>query len=313
MTAAHGSLRPDWVSLSVVSSHLALVLSPIYAAAVLPLGWLTIAAWLLFGLSMNGILNLMHECAHIHVFTKRHWSEALGRFVIGRLVFANFDEHRRRHWNHHRHLGHEGETKDTYLIDIRRVLLIRYLLRCLSIGEAFKKFYNQARSGSEAVTRSRAWLLRVSGFQLVFLSSLVFAACLGNRTTSWAGIGVNVCVAYGFVYLYGLMSITVFMAALRAIAEHQLYDDGATENGYAALRNFRCSPLSRYLMGAYGFGEHHTHHRYPAIPYYQLAGATRELARSEPALTPGKDYFAVLFDLITAPSSASHAGVRRTH
>ena len=41
-------------------------------------GWLTIAYWMFFGLSANGLLNLMHECAHLHVFKERRGSDLLG-------------------------------------------------------------------------------------------------------------------------------------------------------------------------------------------------------------------------------------------
>jgi fatty acid desaturase len=102
------------------------------------------------------------------------------------------------------------------------------------------------------------------------------------------------------VYLYGLMSLTVFMASLRAVAEHQHYaDDSSTQCGYAALRNFSCNPVSRYLMGAYGFGEHYTHHRVPSIPYYWLKIATQTLARDDASFLPRHGYFSVLATIVT--------------
>jgi fatty acid desaturase len=50
-------------------------------------------------------------------------------------------------------------------------------------------------------------------------------------------------------------------------------------------------------MGAYGFGEHYTHHRVPGIPYYHLAAATSDMAREDESLKPEKDYFRVLAEI----------------
>jgi fatty acid desaturase len=58
-------------------------------------------------------------------------------------------------------------------------------------------------------------------------------------------------------------------------------------------------------MGAYGFGEHYTHHRVPGIPYYHLPAATREMAGEDPTMRPGKDYFAVLAEIILGRPEAA--------
>jgi fatty acid desaturase len=289
--------RSDLISLLVVGGHLLLVLSPVYAAAALGPGWHTIVWWLLFGVSMNGILNLMHECAHTHVFRERNWSGVLGKHLIAPLVFADFDAYRRRHWDHHKFIGHDGETKDTYLIDIRGMGLLRAFARCAVMLEAGRKFFKQKVGRVDQAPSGRGWLVGLMIFQLAFSVSLLLTARAFNPDSSWLTVFFDAAFAYAVVYLYGLMSLTVFMASLRAIAEHHQYDDSSAHTGYAALRNFTCNPLSRFLMGAYGFGEHYTHHRAPAIPYYRLPEATAEMARHDPSLRPEKDYFRVLFEI----------------
>ena len=296
--------RSDAVSLTVVIGHLLLVFSPIYAAAALGPGWHLLVWWLWFGLSMNGILNLMHECAHLHVFKDRTWSEALGQRVIAPLVFADFAAYRRRHWDHHRFLGHDGETKDTYLIDIRGVSFLKAFFRCVLMVEAARKFLKQTGADPERAQAGRRWLVDVALVQAVFTASLVLTARIFNRDQSWGTAVYFAGLAYAIVYLHGLMSLTVFMASLRAIAEHQQYDAASARAGYAALRNFTCNPLSRFLMGAYGFGEHFTHHRAPAIPYYRLHAATAEMSQEDPALRPEKDYFTVLAEIFGGRVSA---------
>jgi fatty acid desaturase len=302
MNALYFEKRSDFVSLSLVALHLLVVVSPIYLAAAMGPGWQTIGFWLFFGLSMNGVLNLMHECAHFHVFRERRGSDMLGKVVIAPFVFTHFDEYRLRHWDHHRFIGVEGETKDTYLIDVRGAMIVKVLIRVALIKGAVRKFFKQTRT-AERQQKSLTWLRNLVAFQLLFALSLVLTARLFNSAEGWLVWCYYAGAAYGVVYLYGLMSLTVFMASLRAIAEHQQYGDGAATVGYAALRNFSCGPVSRYLMGAYGFGEHYTHHQHPGIPHYHLGAATVDMARENPLLRPEKTYFAVLAEIVTRRSS----------
>jgi fatty acid desaturase len=298
----HFAKRSDSISLMIVAAHLSIVLLPVYVAAALGPGWSTVICWALFGTSMNGILNLMHECAHYHVFRERRWSDTLGRVVIGPMVFANFDSYRRRHWDHHRFVGVEGETKGTYLIDIHGKNLFWFWCRCALMIEAVRKFAGQSDPRAESDGEGLP-IGRVLAFHVVLLISLFAVSLEFNRSLGLEMTALSVLVAYGFVFLYGLASLTVFMAALRAIAEHQQYDDESAHQGYAALRNFSCNILSRFIMGCYGFGEHYTHHQIPGIPYYHLQAAAFEAAQSDPAAVARKGYFQVLGEIIAGSNA----------
>jgi len=297
----HFAKRSDSISLMIVAAHLSIVLLPVYVAAALGPGWNTVLCWVLFGTGMNGILNLMHECAHYHVFRERRWSDALGRGVIGPMVFANFDSYRRRHWDHHRFVGVEGETKGTYLIDIRGTKLFAFWCRCAFMIEELRKFAGQADPGATADGGLKIW--RVLVFHAMFSISLLVVSFAFNGSKGLEVVALSALISYGVVFLYGLASLTVFMAALRAIAEHQQYDDESAHRGYAALRNFSCNTLSRFLMGCYGFGEHYTHHQIPGIPYYHLKAAACEAAKSDPAAAARKGYFQVLGDIIAGSNA----------
>jgi fatty acid desaturase len=298
----HFAKRSDSISLVIVAAHLSIVLLPVYVAAALGPGWNTVICWALFGTSMNGILNLMHECAHYHVFRERRWSDTLGRSLIGPMVLADFDSYRRRHWDHHRFVGVEGETKGTYLIDIQGKNLFWFWCRCALMIEAVRKFVGQSNARAESDGEGTP-IGRVLVFHVVLLISLFAVSLEFNRSLRLEMTALFVLVAYGFVFLYGLASLTVFMAALRAIAEHQQYDDESAHQGYAALRNFSCNMLSRFVMGCYGFGEHYTHHRIPGIPYYHLKAAALESAQSDPAAVARKGYFQVLGEIVAGSNA----------
>jgi fatty acid desaturase len=284
--------RSDVRSSLTVAVHLALVLAPVLLAAFLgPSVW-WIPLWLSFGFLMNGLLNLMHECAHYHVFTGRQGSDFLGRWILGPLALADFDGYRWRHWKHHTNFGIDGDTKDAYLVDIRGARLIAFFLRCLTLSEAFRKF-RQTSVQDEAQEKTSFsaffWLARAAVFQvLLFGLLLLFAGPAASR--AWPQAFLVVSLAYGFIYGYGLASLTVFAATLRAVAEHQLEPEQLSSPRRGALRNFKCGPVSRLIFGAYGFAEHGTHHVEPSLPYYHLPAATNELAKDDPALVPNHQY-----------------------
>ena len=74
---------------------------------------------------------------------KKRGSEVLGRYLIAPLMIADFESYRQRHWDHHKHLGVEGETKDAYLIDIHGNNLFLLFLRSVLMLEMFKKISKQ--------------------------------------------------------------------------------------------------------------------------------------------------------------------------
>lgn len=290
--------RSDALSAVIVGMHLVVVLAPVYVSAVTTPGPLTVVLWVACGCSMNGIVNLLHECAHFLVFSIKHLSDAFGRYIVAPLLLIDFDAYRDRHWRHHLHLGVEGETKDTYLIDIRKSHILALFLRCATGVEVLKKFRKQLRheGDEERVVRDPYWMIRTTMFHALFFLSLLAAALLRDSS----GALLRAIIAYSVVYVYGTVVWTTFLADLRSIAEHQLmeHDDSASA-GHAALRNFKCNMLTRFLMGSYGFGEHYTHHAMPSIPYYRLPVATAQLAANKPDFSAKKGYFRTLLDIVS--------------
>jgi hypothetical protein len=199
-------------------------------------------------------------------------------------------------------------------VDIRGYRLARFLLTCLIGAEAVRKFFYQQRSVKKS--SSPLWILRVLVFQSVFVVSLVGTAYW------WAGEDLRTALvhgatAYACVYAYGLMSLALFVATLRSIAEHQAGPDDPIVAGRAALRNLKCGALARLIFGCYGFAEHATHHWQPALPYYHLRrrnhrfGPERRPLRAAPRLRLHPDGAGRADAAPTAPGSAVKPGASR--
>jgi len=293
------SKRSDFRSSLSVVGHLALVVSPLALAAFVGPRWWWIVMWIAFGFLMNGLLNLMHECAHYHVFMDRQGSDFLGRWILGPLAIADFDGYRWRHWKHHTNFGIDGDPKDAYLVDIRGSRLVVFFLRCLALNEAVRKLRhasNQGEAREKTTIAPFAWLARTAAFQAVFFGFLlVVAGPAAGR--AWPQAFFVVMLVYGVIYIYGLGSLTVFAATLRAVAEHQLEAKQVPSSKRGTLRNFKCGPVARLIFGAYGFAEHGTHHVEPSLPYYHLPAATEELAKDDPEFLPNHQYLKELVEL----------------
>jgi fatty acid desaturase len=163
-----------------------------------------------------------------------------------------------------------------------------------------KKFFyqNQERAGQD-LAASRFWIVRLIAFHGVLLASL-FAIAWGFGPHDAGSVLLRIAISYAFVYIYGLVSLTLLAATLRAIAEHQNGADHPEAAGQAVLRNLTCGPAGRLIFGCYGFAEHATHHFNPALPSYHLTNATSELAIESPWLKPRVSYTSVLLDRVRA-------------
>jgi fatty acid desaturase len=302
--------RADLKSALIVGAHLGFVFAPLGLAAFIgpSIWWLLLWVW--FGLSMQALLNLMHEVTHLHVFKSRRANELFGRWLLGPMMFADFDRYREVHWAHHRNVGLDDDPKYSYRIDIRGIHFLQFCLRSLVLVEAVRKLryvHGDARPQVEG-GQDRAWLVRTAVFQSAVLGTLFTLAVLG-RGDALSALFAAV-LAYGFVYIYGVLSLTVMAANLRAICEHQLFHTQLESSGLAALRNLHSTALSWMIFGAYGFDDHATHHLNPSLPYYLLEPETRRLTAENSLKSVG--YFEILFSMIAARNESMSARPARS-
>ncbi len=296
--------RSDLISLMSVAVHIIFVFCPVYLAAGLGCNFALPLFWLWFGTTLNGLLNLMHECAHYHTFRQSPWCDFLGCWILAPLIFADFDNYRQLHWDHHRFLGSENDPKYTYKTDIHGKHILLYLIKCFVGIEAVKKFaYQILNRNRMTADRSYKWIIRLAVTQFIFITSLL-------GTTGWfishdTKALWNFVFAYFIVYIYGMVSLTLLMATLRAIAEHQNSVDKPKLVGAAALRNLRCGPIGRLILGCYGFAEHATHHYSASIPSYHLQLATKAFSVEDQSLIPRLSYMSLLRLQVIQPAEAN--------
>jgi len=294
VVAATVQRRSDLRSAAAIGAHFGVVFGAVYAAAWIGPGWTTPLCLLWFGTLGHGFHLVMHECLHKLAFREPARNERLACWLVAPLYFTDFDALRNRHWRHHRTVGTAADPKYSYRIDIRGGRFLRLVGETLAVVGALRKASHQVGGHSQASPEStRRSALAIAIVQPIFALSIVLAARLGHPG-DWAGTWWAAAVAYGVVYGYGIASLTVLTATLRAIAEHRPAGIDPVVRGDAAFRNFSRSAIDRWVFGTYGFAEHATHHRYPAVPSYALPELTRRLAANDRTLVPVGTHFAVL-------------------
>jgi len=291
------SRKNDKSSLLIVFLHFALVFIPFLFLINATQIYLKALGFIYVGVMLNGLLNLMHETSHYLVFIDKSRNSTLGKSILGPLFFSDFNSYRLRHWQHHLKLGIDGETKLTYLNQIKGKYFFLFLFKCIFLVELFTKLIglknveanpNKKKSGLPKTQILRIISIQFLVFSLIFLTDLL----LNHRTLLSTGFWSIVNYS---IYLYCILSVTVFVSSLRAIAEHQIHQNQNVIVGFAALRNFECNWFSRIIFGSYGFGEHLTPHHNLAIPYYNLEKATDILVEENQEYHKGPGYFNTLF------------------
>jgi fatty acid desaturase len=309
--------RADWKSLLYVGANFGFVFAPMFVAAAFG-GWETVLlAFVWFGASQNSIANLMHETAHRHLFRSAKWSDTLGNRVLAPFFLTSFELYRRRHWVHHNQVGGEHDTKTTYRLSIQGGAgLAVFLMRCLLGVEAVKRFRNTQTENKyvKQLTKQQktSALIDLLTFQTLLAAALFLVAYI-SVSGNWLSAALNAASAYGVVYIYGMISCTVFLSTLRGIAEHQVIDPIDAMVGHAAMRNMLPTPITRIIFGSYGFCEHATHHEHPAIPYYNLRAATRLLAGSEQKLAYGRSYWGVIGQVLAGEQKKGPQAIDYPH
>lgn len=188
----------------------------------------------------------IHEAAHYNLAATRTRNDRLADWLICWQVGTSISAYRATHFDHHRHLGHDGDTEVSY----RHALSIRFMVEMLTGIHAVRVFMaRKAKSSAPVVAGSRLPLVR--GLTLHSLV-LITTVMLGwwPATLAWLG---------------GMAIAFPFFATLRQLLEHRP-SAGMVGEGDSVTRMFGSDPFSSVFGGA-GFNRHFLHHLEPQVSY----------------------------------------------
>ncbi|OYY91930.1 MAG: hypothetical protein B7Y45_00050 [Sphingomonas sp. 28-66-16] len=222
----------------------------------------------------------IHEAAHFNLAPDKRVNDRIADWLICWQVGTNIAAYRATHAEHHRHLGHGGDTEISYL----HALSLRFVIEMLTGIHAIRVF--TARTDESGAPKAKAPLLRGIAIHAILLASLV---ALGAWPAALAWIG-------------GMAIAFPFFATLRQLLEHRPAD-GLIDTGDAVTRLFGDGAFARVFGGA-GFNRHLLHHLEPQLSYTRLIELDRFLAGTSmaPVLDAHRTtYFATCRALLAEP------------
>jgi len=234
----------------VTAVNLALVAAGFALPAVWHSAWAWAAGSVLLGGRALGLGILVHDTAHLTMFSSRRMNEWMGTWVFGGLPNVAYQAYRRGHLAHHRNAGTEADADlafvDTY--PASAASLARKGLRDVSGLNGLKNLLYQVK-----IFGLRA--------QLPFLvSHALLLAVL------WA-LGVRQVYACWWL---GQLFVFPLVLRLRVMGEHGGVPDHFDLEPRRNTGTTLAGPLARLLVGPNRVNFHLEHHLAAAVPSYRL-------------------------------------------
>lgn len=213
-----------------------------------------------FGWAGYRIQFVLHDCSHRSLFSSRKLNDIVGTFS-GLLVGSNLARYREVHVLHHRF---NGTSEDPQLTDyppakkLGRWGMTVFLVAPLFGSRVFKylkrDMFAPSVQGKPVGRPNVVWLLLLICTQLLIL---VVITRLGQN------------LHFGIAYYLGLGTVALFLARLRALAEHQQIGSGSPDFTRSHRRNW----IDFLVLCDANFCYHLEHHRWPSIQsrhYHEL-------------------------------------------
>lgn len=255
--------------------YLALAAAFSLTAAACVLGNLTVVLLLAPGIALwsgfwlASLNNFMHEAAHHNLARVHSTNDLLANLFITTWFGIDIKDYRVVHWQHHLHLGQDGDTEISYRNRPTIGLLLQtvtgvYLLKVLLRYDRAKDDSRDSRGTKNKSGHARLALLRTA---IVHLGILTTFAALGW----YVAPGWYVAAAAWLITIVGVFPTFV---TIRQTLEHRpTVANGLAKGTVAKEATNRVfgSGLLANTLGSAGFNRHMLHHWDPAVSYTRLA------------------------------------------
>jgi fatty acid desaturase len=219
------------------------------AAPVWPVRVLT---YVVIGICIHGLANLMHEGIHGNLFRNRRLDRWVG-FALGAPALFSVSAYRTNHLLHHRYTrGAEDPDELTNLISDRRVLsAVFYLL--LLVGMVIYIAHVPINALRRGKPRERRAVLIEYALLALLYSGVTWLAVRGHA----GGVLVNCWLVP--------MTVAAAFGNLRSLAEHAMTEKG---DPLTETRTVTSNRILSFLNCNLNY--HLEHHLFPAVPWYNL-------------------------------------------
>ncbi len=265
----------------------------------LPIAWPHPMGWMLGAIVLGGralgLGILVHDTAHLTMFSSRGLNEWAGTWLFGSLPNIDYQSYRRGHLAHHRHAGTaaDPDLQFVHSYPASAASMMRKLVRDISGLNGLKGIAVQLKN-----FRLRAQLPFLLAHALLLSALFVVGAP-----------EVYACWWLGQLFVFPLLM------RLRAMGEHGGVPDPNDPDPRRHTGTTLAGPLARLLCAPNRVNYHVEHHLAAAVPSYRLPDLHRLLAArgyfdDVPCVMPS--YFAVIRRCLACDGRAPAKGRRRS-
>lgn len=229
--------------------------------------WVLLAP-VVFGIGGYRIQFILHDTSHHSLFKNKITNKALGS-VAGLLVGVDFRRYRFTHMWHHRR---NGEVSDPQFPDylgskqVSRKKFIWFIASPLFGSRAIpylkREMTDRKIDGNDAPKTTALWW----GAFVVVQASLAYLIWFQTKR-----------IETPFLYYTGLATISLFLARIRTLAEHQQISKTVTDYSRSHAWNF----LDWLFLYDANFNLHVEHHLYPNLQTCDLKMVSAALQKSD--------------------------------
>jgi len=218
----------------------------------------------ILGWSAYRIQFVLHDTCHMSLFSSRKLNDIVGN-VVGTLIGVYFPRYRAIHFLHHKYNGLlEDPQLPDYLSDqkISKAQYIKFLMEPLwgaRLVPYLKRDLLEAR-----IVKAKIPSAPLGWYSLLALVQIGILFVLTDGFKKWPFI---ICMYVGFG------TISLFLARLRALAEHQQVGSQYTDFSRSHPRNW----FDTALLQDANFCYHLEHHLYPSVQSRHLPELLSEL------------------------------------
>jgi fatty acid desaturase len=226
--------------------------------------WATLPAALWAGFWWHTLLLFTHEAAHFNIAPSRKLNDFLGNILFMPFVGIDTASYREVHWQHHLHLGDDGDTEFSYINPLSLAQILIYEVSGLNALQSIGRYLRNSKGPEGQPEGTKRSKLFVFGLFLL-------AACQGGIILA---LWLLVSPQAGATWAAAFWVFTPLYNKIRQTIEHRSMYAGAmrllspAEQG-PVLRLFGKDLISS-KYGEAGFNRHLLHHWDPAIPYTRL-------------------------------------------
>ena len=225
-------------------------------------GWAFAAPVL--GWAAYRIQFVLHDTCHMSLFGSRKLNDYVGN-TVGTLIGVYFPRYRAIHFLHHKYNGLvEDPQLPDYLADqnISRTQYVKFLFEPLwgaRLIPYLKRDLLEAR-----VVKAKIPKASIRWYSMLIFTQIAIVLILTNGLTKWP-FALSMYIGFG--------TISLFLARLRALAEHQQVGSQYTDFSRSHPKNW----FDTVLLQDANFCYHLEHHLYPSVQSRHLPELLSEL------------------------------------